>query len=68
MHLIDVILLQFLEQKYGISFRLKYVDYRELLLNKKIRDLLFRIFDTEDSHVDSPTLLNKIARQKGPFF
>ena len=28
---------------------------------QKIRDLLFQILDVEDSYVDSPTLLNKIA-------
>lgn len=31
---------------------------------QKIRDLLFRIFDAEDSYVDSPTLLNKLAKQQ----
>ena len=30
-----VILLQFLEQKYGIAFQLEYAESRELLLNKK---------------------------------
>ena len=28
---------------------------------QKIRDLPFQILDAEDSYVDSPTLLNKIA-------
>ena len=31
---------------------------------QKIRHLLFQIFDAEDSYVDSPTQLNKIAKQQ----
>ena len=56
-----VILLQILEPKYGIAFHLKYADSRKLLLDKKIE---FCSFISTPNYVDSPTLLNKIAKQQ----
>ena len=43
------------------------LEIRRLLttaFEQKIQDLLFQIFNAEESYVDSPTRLNKIVKQQ----